>query len=93
MIPELQKLVRVSNFVVGGRPVGDNTMRDANAALPSPQTERVFLCHQQGEVTMFEVKSDPLKVSFEALERQDEDVAELREELPLRRAKPRFTLI
>ena len=30
---------------------------------------------------MFEVKADPLEASFDALERQDEDVAELREEL------------
>ena len=30
---------------------------------------------------MFEVKADPLEASFEALERQDEDVAQLREEM------------
>jgi HK97 family phage major capsid protein len=30
---------------------------------------------------MYEVKADPLEASFEALERQDEDVAQLREEM------------
>jgi HK97 family phage major capsid protein len=36
---------------------------------------------------MWEVKSDPLEASFEALERQDEDVAELKEELAQLKAR------
>ncbi len=36
---------------------------------------------------MLEVKSDPLEASFEALERQDEDVAELKEELAQLKAR------
>jgi HK97 family phage major capsid protein len=38
-------------------------------------------CVINGRKWMFEVKADPLEASFDALERQDEDVAELREEL------------
>ncbi len=30
---------------------------------------------------MYEVKADPLKASFEAIERQDDEVRELREEM------------
>ncbi len=36
---------------------------------------------------MFEVKSDPLEASFEALERQDEDVAELRDQMAQLKAR------
>ena len=36
---------------------------------------------------MFEVKADPLEASFEALERQDEDVAQLREEMAQMKAR------
>ena len=36
---------------------------------------------------MYEVKADPLEASFEALERQDEDVAQLREEMAALKAR------
>ena len=36
---------------------------------------------------MYEVKADPLEASFEALERQDEDVAQLREEMAQLKAR------
>ena len=36
---------------------------------------------------MFEVKQDVLEASFEALERQDEEVAQLREEMALLKSR------
>jgi HK97 family phage major capsid protein len=42
---------------------------------------------EEGETEMFEVKADPLEASFEALEREDEDIAQLKEEMAQLKAR------